>query len=63
MHSDTVGDIDMKPSQVGGGFSGGGRRLGGDPGAAPWGLRGPKKKIFSRTPKNVATKIWGWILT
>ncbi len=39
MHLDTVRDIDTKPSQVGGGFSGGGRRLGGDPGVA----RGPEK--------------------
>ena len=50
MHSDTVGDIETKPSQVAGGYSAGGRRVGGDPGVAPGGPRGQKSKKFCRAP-------------
>src|SRR5260221_11846415 len=59
MHSNTVGDIETKPSQVAGGFSAGGRRVGGDPGVAPGGPQGPEiKTILPGTLKSCQNELW-----
>ena len=53
MHSDTVGDIETKPSQVAGGFSAGGRRVGGGPEVAG----GQKQKKFAGHLKKLPQRI------
>src|SRR5260221_4658724 len=57
MHSDSVGDIETKPTQVAGGFSAGGRRVGGDPGVAPGVAGARKQKNFAGLLKKLPQRI------